>query len=46
MQVWKAQGDIIMLMMDANEHGLTGPFCYLLTYNDSDLDLLVILHRA
>ena len=27
LQVWRAQGDRLILMMDANEHVLTGKFC-------------------
>ena len=43
---WTAQGDRIVLMMDANEHILTGSFTSRLTDYMNRLDLEEISHRT
>ena len=43
LRVWKKEGDMILLMMDANEHVLDGPFTRQLR---EELDLEEISHKA
>ena len=46
MQIWKRQGDQILLMADANEHILTGSLGSALTGSTWDLGLEEVSHRA
>ena len=46
LQIWKQQGDRIILTMDVNEHILRGKIGKLLTCGDYDLDLVEISNAA
>ena len=46
LQIWKRQGDQIILMADANEHILTGNLGAALTGSKWDLGLKEVSHRA
>ena len=46
LQTWVAQGDRIIMMMDANEHVLNGPLCRRLRDEELGLDLEEVSHKV